>query len=85
MIDLPENVKVIALPKEVHLPGNRVSYDSTYRQQSNTVTAIRRFELRLSGNLCTPEDDKEFRPIKRDILKDLKAQIIYQPMDTSQQ
>lgn len=84
-VDLPENIKVVALPKGVHITGNNVNYDSTYSQEGNIVTVIRKLEVRTLGNLCTPEDDKKSRPVKRNILKDLKAQVIYQPIDDSQQ
>jgi hypothetical protein len=80
-LHLPKNIKIITLPKDVHLSSSKVSYDSTYRRNDNTVSAIRKLEERIPGNLCTPDDDKEFRPLGRAILKDLKAQIIYGAMD----
>jgi len=84
-LNLPKNLKIIALPKDLHLSSSKMTYDSTYRLKGNTITAIRKLEDRTTGNLCTPEDDKESKPIERGILKDLKAQIIYQPMDDGQQ
>lgn len=78
-IDLPANVKIIALPKDIHRANNAERYDSTYRQKDNVVSIIRKLEGRRSKPFCTPQDDKEFRPMARDILKDLKAQIIYLP------
>lgn len=75
---LPKNAKIVALPKDVHLTSANVRYDSTYAQKDNTVTVTRKLEDMTPGSLCTPQDDKNFRPIARDIMKDLKAQIIYQ-------
>lgn len=77
-IYLPENVKIIALPKDVHIEGVTVRYDSTYHQSNRTVTAVRKFEDRSPGNFCTPQDDREFRPVARAIQKDLRSQIIYE-------
>jgi len=82
--DLPKNVKIMSIPKEAHLADSRTRYDSTYQQKGNTVIVLRKFEDRTPGPVCTPEDDKQFRPMARNILKDLKAQIIYQPMDDAQ-
>lgn len=77
----PKNVKIVSLPKDVHLTDDRVSYDSTYRLDGNSVTITRRFEDRISGPVCTPDEDRKYRSIGREVLKDLKAQIIFQPAD----
>jgi transglutaminase-like putative cysteine protease len=78
-LDLPKNVKILALPKDTHLTNSNVRYDSSYRQEGSTITISRKYEDRTPGPVCTPQDDKVFRPLARDILKDLRAQIIYQP------
>lgn len=80
-IEFPKNVKIIALPKDVHLVGSLVRYDATYHQEGSTVSVVRRYEDRTPGPVCTPQDNIEFRPIARDIIKDLKTQLIYQPND----
>lgn len=77
-IELPESVKVTALPKDVHVSIKNLSYDSAYLQKGRTVTAIRRFEDRTPANLCTPDDDREFRDIARAVLKDIRSQLIYE-------
>ena len=82
--DLPRNVKIMSIPKDAHLADSRTRYDSTYQQKGNTVIVLRKFEDRTPGPVCTPEDDRQFRPMARNILKDLKAQIIYQPMDDAE-
>lgn len=84
-IQFPANVTITALPKDVHLTGSVEKYDATYRRDGNTVTVVRRFEDRTKGPVCTPEDDKLYRPIAREILKDLKAQILFQPAAEAKQ
>lgn len=79
IITLPIKVKIISIPKDLHLANNTARYDSAYRQKSDTISIIRKLEGWHSKPFCTPQDDKEFRPMARDILKDLKAQIIYLP------
>ena len=78
-IYLPKSVKITSLPKDTHVTNGRSRYDSTYKQEGKTVTVVRRFEDRVQGPVCTPEDDRQNRPMGLDVLKDLKEQIIYQP------
>ncbi len=76
-IELPKNVKVFALPENVHLSGSTIIYDTTYSKKGNTITALRHLEDKTSSKVCTAQDDREYRPLAQKILKDLKAQIIY--------
>jgi transglutaminase-like putative cysteine protease len=80
-LELPSTIKIIAMPKDIHLAGSSITYDSTYIRKNNVVTVTRKLEDRTPGNLCTPEDDARFRSIAGSIIKDLKSQIIYQPAD----
>lgn len=84
MLHFPKNVKIISLPKDVHVENGTIRYDSTYRQEGNTVTVARKYDDRTLGPVCTPKEDNEFRSIALDILKDLKAQLVYQKLDDVQ-
>ena len=74
----PKNVKIISVPKDAHLNDGRVSYDAIYHLEGNTVTVSRRFEDRNIGPVCTPDDDRKYRGMGREVLKDLNKQIVYQ-------
>ncbi len=76
-IELPKSVKVFALPEGVHISNSTMTYDTSYSQKGNTITAVRRFEDRTKSSICTAKNDREYRPLAREILRDLKAQIIY--------
>jgi len=78
-IYFPKGVKITSLPKAAHLANGRSRYDSTYQHDGKTITVVRRFEHGVQGPVCTPEDDRENRSMGLEVLKDLKAQIIYQP------
>ena len=80
-LDFPNTVKIQAVPKDVHVTDGVASYDSTYRRQGNKITIVRKYEDRTPGPTCTPQDDKKSRHIARDVQKDLRSQIIYQPLD----
>jgi len=78
-IYFPKSVKITSLPKDTHLANGRSRYDSTYQQEGRVITVVRKFESGIQGPVCTPGDDRENRAMGLDVLKDLKAQIIYQP------
>ena len=80
-LHFPKTVKIMSLPKDMHFSNDRVRYDSTYRQDGNIVTVARKFQDRVQGPVCTPEESKEYRTVGRDVFKDLKAQILFQPAD----
>ena len=39
-IEFPKNVKIVALPKDVHLPGGTERYDATYRQDNSAFPGL---------------------------------------------
>ncbi len=76
--NLPHDVKITAMPRDMSLEKGNISYSSTYRLKGNVVTVVRKLVDRTPGGLCTPAEDRAERPAEREILKDLKAEIIYQ-------
>jgi len=76
-IELPENVKVIALPEDLHISNGTMTYDASYAQKGRTITVVRHFEDRTAKSVCTAQDDSKFRPFARRMLRDLRAQIVY--------
>jgi len=81
VFNFPKNVKVVSVPKDKHLNQDRVSYDAVYRREGNTVTIVRKLEDRMDKRVCSPEEDRDYRAIGREILKDIKAQVIFEPAD----
>ena len=77
-IDLPDGVQVQALPKNVDLSGKNASYRARYEMAGNTVKVIREFEDRTAGNVCEPGQAVDFKPFGASVLKDLRAQLVYQ-------
>lgn len=79
VINFPPSVKVVALPKDVHQANTLIRYDATYRASGSLVTVTRKFESMEKENVCTPDDDKKFRAIAKEIARDIRGQILYQP------
>jgi transglutaminase-like putative cysteine protease len=77
-IHLPKDVKVLAIPRDVHLSDKYATYIARYQRNGNTVTAVRELDDTKSGNVCTPQISTEFKPFARRALKDVRAQVLYQ-------
>lgn len=77
-IKLPDNVKILAVPRDVVLSGKDLSYHAQYQLKGHTVTAERDLEDRTPGNVCTPADAAAERDFARGIRRDLRAQVLYQ-------
>jgi hypothetical protein len=77
-INLPANVKILAVPRNVILSGKNLSYHARYQLNGHTVTAERDLQDWTPGNVCTPADADATREFARGIRRDLRAQILYQ-------
>lgn len=76
--DRLDGVQVQALPKNVDLSGKNAAYRARYEMAGNTVKVIREFEDRTAGNVCEPGQAVDFKPFGASVLKDLRAQLVYQ-------
>ena len=77
-IHFPPGVKVMAMPKDVHLSGADSTYTATYRQTGETITVARKLADRTPGPVCTPHDATQFKPFADAVRRDLRAQILYE-------
>lgn len=77
-IHFPPGVKIIAMPRDVHLSGADSSYIATYRQSGETVTVARELADHTPGPVCTPKDATQFKPFADAVRRDLRAQILYE-------
>jgi len=74
----PKNVEILSVPKDAHLANASGRHNSTYRREGDAVTVHRSFRDQTPGPVRTPADDREFRIHPRHILRDLRAQVLYQ-------
>ena len=77
-IKLPDNIKLLAIPRNVILSAKNLSYQARYQLSGRTVTAQRDLRDWTPGNVCTPADAEATREFARGIRRDLRAQILYQ-------
>jgi transglutaminase-like putative cysteine protease len=77
-IDLPDGVRMQAVPADVEISDARRSYSAHYEVSGNRVRIVRRFEDRTSTNVCAPEEMADTKSFAGKVQKDLKAQLVYQ-------
>ena len=77
----PDNVKLLAVPHDVHAASNLVSFDATYSRDGNTIKVKRRLVDRSPGPICTPDVAVQYATIGAAVKKDAKAQAVYAPAD----
>jgi transglutaminase-like putative cysteine protease len=77
-INLPQDVKVLALPKNVEFNGKYQTYKATYQQKGSTVTAVREVEDRTPGPVCAPDVAADYKKFAVAVRKDLRSQLLYQ-------
>ena len=78
--EFPQDVSILAAPKNVTLRHERFDYSSTYVREGNTVVVKRRFDFKQPGAVCTPDDFKSMKTMAEAAANDLKSQIIVQSL-----
>jgi len=77
-VQLPDNLKVKALPKAVKLTSKFGTYESSYEQTGTVVVATRTLTLEYPAPTCAPEDYTDLRTLAQGIGADLRSQIAYE-------
>jgi len=75
----PSNVKLLAVPRDVHAATDTLRFDATYVRDGNTITVKRQLVDRSPGPICSPEVAVEYATIGAAVKKDAKAQAVYAP------
>lgn len=78
--EFPQEVSILAAPKNVTLEHAQFAYSSTYVREGNTVLVKRRFDFKPGRSVCTPEDFKSMKAVAEAAANDLKSQIIVQTL-----
>jgi transglutaminase-like putative cysteine protease len=81
-LTLPAQVKILAIPKDKHIDTDEVHYHATYTQSGQTILVKRTLAITPAQNFCSPSDIKRLKPVMREIIRDLKSQIVYRPRES---
>jgi transglutaminase-like putative cysteine protease len=76
VLEFPDTVKILAIPKDFKLSSALVDYAATYRQSKNTLTVHRELKDKTPTNICTPQEAAEYKKAVLSIARDLKAQVL---------
>lgn len=78
-IELPKSIKVLALPKPVKLDSQDYGYRASYTHQGQHLMVRREFDDRSPAPVCASERINAQRDLADKAIRDLRAQVMYQP------
>ncbi|MBP7253475.1 MAG: DUF3857 domain-containing protein [Alphaproteobacteria bacterium] len=75
---LPKTVKILAVPENLQVKNDVISYNATYAQDNNTIKVHRLYDDSTVGPVCTPKIAALYKEAAEKVRPNLKAQIVYQ-------
>lgn len=78
-IHFPDNIHLLAIPKDVHAKTALVQFDAIYSRDANTIHVKRTVNDQTPGPVCAPEIVAQYARIAAAVKKDLNAQVVYEP------
>lgn len=76
-LEFPDELEVVALPPDVSLESEDVTYTATHRRDGNRIHVRRLLNDRTPGPVCSPEYNAGYSDMMRKILPGLRSQIVY--------
>lgn len=76
VLEFPENLKIVAIPKDYELSTPILDYRATYRKSDNTLTVRRELNDKTASNICSPQLMAEYKKAALAVVRDLKAQVL---------
>lgn len=77
VIVLPRTLKILAIPDNMKIANDFLSYSATYKLKGNVLTVKRTLDDRTKGNVCSPQIVAEYKKIAGKVLDNLKEQVLY--------
>lgn len=77
-LQLPEDIKVLALPKDVSHKDKTLTFDATYRQEGRTIFVKRKYVRNREREYCDPSMWEETVRVSDVIARDARAQVLIQ-------
>jgi hypothetical protein len=76
VLEFPDTVKIVAIPKDYEVTGNLIDYRATYRRSNNTLTVRRELIDKTTTNVCAPQLMADLKESAMSVSRDLKAQVL---------
>ncbi|RZL01722.1 MAG: DUF3857 domain-containing protein [Rubrivivax sp.] len=74
---LPPNLVVESVPKDVKLDSDKLSYSATYQLKDQVLTVKRVFDDRTVGNICTSAQAQAYKDFAAQAVPDSTAQVVF--------
>jgi len=74
---LPTRLRVLALPRAMHVDDANFAYHSRYARRGALVTVQRQLKFRHTAATCTPDDYRRMRPALQRMVRDLRSQVVF--------
>jgi hypothetical protein len=74
---LPPNMVVESLPKDVKLDSEKLSYSATYQLKDQVLTVKRVFDDRTVGNLCNAAQAQVYKDFAAQAVPDSTAEVVF--------
>jgi hypothetical protein len=77
VIELPKKVKVLAIPDNLKVANDFLSYTATYKLKGNILTVKRTLDDRTQGNVCSPQITAEYKKVAEKAMDNMREQVLY--------
>lgn len=77
VIELPATIKILAIPDDLKVGNDFLTYAATYRIKNNVLTVARSFDDRTHGNVCPPQVFMAYQKIAEKVRDNLSMQVLY--------
>jgi transglutaminase-like putative cysteine protease len=74
--EFPDSMTIVGFPKDFEYSGPALDYRATYRKSGNTLTVTRDLRDKTTSNICSPEHVADYQKSARNILRDLRSQVL---------
>lgn len=78
VLEFADPTRVVAVPPNLELTGDSVSYKATYAMEGNTIRVTRVLDDRTPGPICQASYNRDYQAFMKKVLANLKAQVVYQ-------
>lgn len=73
----PEDMMILAVPEDMEMKNDFLSYHASYKQDGKTLQIKRILEDKTKGNICSPETMGSYQVFAAKALKNVKSQVVY--------
>lgn len=70
-------MKILAVPDNMKIANDFLSYEAQYRLKGNVLTVKRVFDDKTKGNVCSPAVTAAYKAFAKKVVPNVRAQVVY--------